>query len=92
MGDSDQLRLLLREKYGLVHVPHFHKAGEWAEQTAAAIRNGVTPEEAGLTAARELFPYEIKEYNAHLGAAVSELVKLAGGPDPWRPDAGGADR
>ena len=92
MGDSDQLRLLLREKYGLVHVPHFHKAGEWAGQTAAAIRDGVTPEEAGLTAARELFPYEMKEHNAHLGAAVSELVKLAGDSDPGRPDAGGAGR
>ena len=82
MGDIDRIRLLLREKYGLVHVPHYHKAVEWAKRTEAAVRRGVTPEEAGLTAARELLPYEAKEHNVQLGAAVSKLLKLAGDSNP----------
>ena len=86
MGDIDRIRLLLREKYSLVHVPHYHKAVEWAKRTEAAVRRGVTPEEAGLTAARELLPYEVKEHNVQLGVAVSELLKLAEDSDPGSSD------
>ncbi len=77
MALSDQIRLLLRDKYGLVHIPNRHKMEAWIDRTRGAVSGGVGPEEAGLRAARELFPYELKEHAVYTSHPVPELLEMA---------------
>jgi hypothetical protein len=74
----DRLKLLLHEKYGLVHIPNRHKTERWAELTRTGIREGTDAEQAGLAAARRLFPYELKEHAVYSSASVEELLRQAG--------------
>ena len=78
MALSDQLRLLLREKYGLVHVPNRHRMASWVERTRAGCAAGLAAEEAGLLAARALFPYELKERAVLSATPAARLLELAG--------------
>ena len=77
MAVSDKLRLLLREKYGLVHVPNRHRMAEWVRRTRAGCKAGLPPEDAGVAAARALFPYEFRNHAVHTAAPAMELLELA---------------
>jgi len=70
----DRAKLLLKDKYCLVHVPNRHKVVRWDELTRANRKDGQSTEHAGLLAARAVFPYEIKEYNLYDGPAVQEIL------------------
>lgn len=59
---SDRLRTFLKRKYSLVHVPSRHKAARWTEEARLLVAGGMSPEAAGLQAARKVFPYECKEH------------------------------
>jgi len=72
------LNLLLKEKYGLVHVPYERKIRRWVELTRSHMRTGQSPENAGLLAARATFPYELRENNSYVGIRVEELLDLFG--------------
>ncbi len=63
---SDRLRMFLKRKYGLVHVPSRHKAGAWLDAARQLSSDGLPAEAAGLQAARRVFPYECKEHALHL--------------------------
>jgi hypothetical protein len=71
----ERVRLLLKSKYGLVHVPSVHKTRRWIEEARAHITAGQPPEQAGIQAARSVFPYEFKPYNIHAAAAVEEILE-----------------
>jgi len=70
----DRAKLLLKDKFCLVHVPNRHKVVRWNELTRAHQKDGQSAEHAGLLAARAVFPYEIKEYNLYDGPAVQEIL------------------
>ena len=71
----ERVRLLLKSKYGLVHVPSVHKTRRWLGEARAKIAAGEPPEQAGIAAARSVFPYEFKPHNIHSGAAVEEIIE-----------------
>jgi len=73
----DRMRLLLKKKYALVHVPSRHKAEAWLSLTRALQAAGSTPEQAGLRAAHQVFPYECKEYALYSGPTLEEIVASA---------------
>ena len=77
MATSDRLRLLLRDKYGLVHVPNRHKLSQWVALTKNGMGEGLSDETAGLAAARELFPYELKEHAIYASTPAARLLELA---------------
>lgn len=62
---SDRLRVFLKRKYALVHVPSRHKAGRWVDEARLLAADGLPAEAAGLQAARKVFPYECKEHALH---------------------------
>lgn len=66
--------LLLKEKYGLVHVPSLHKAQRWKKAAQSLIHSGYPPEQAGMEAARKVFSYEYKEYAAYGGESAQALL------------------
>ncbi|MFP4375214.1 MAG: hypothetical protein ACLFPO_12855 [Spirochaetaceae bacterium] len=70
----ERVRLLLKSKYGLVHVPSVHKTHRWLEVTRANIAAGQPPEQGGMAAAQRVFPYEFKPYNIHAGATVEQII------------------
>ncbi|WP_455381340.1 hypothetical protein [Salinispira pacifica] len=70
----DRAKLLLKEKYCLVHVPTRHKVVRWAELARSHRKTGQSVEHAGLLAARAVFPYELKEYNLYSGPAVEAIL------------------
>jgi hypothetical protein len=70
----DRAKLLLKEKYCLVHVPTRHKVDRWAQLTGSHRKTGQSVEHAGLLAARAVFPYELKEYNIYDGPRVEEIL------------------
>lgn len=70
----ERVRLLLKSKYGLVHVPSVHKTRRWIEEARAKLAAGQPPEQAGIAAAQSVFPYEFKPYNVHAGATVEEII------------------
>ena len=73
-----QLPILLREKYGLVHVPGVRRCLRWVDRCRAEIAAGVPPESAGLTAARSTFPYEARERVIPGASTVTELLRVVG--------------
>lgn len=73
------LKLLLKEKYGLVHVPYDRKVTRWIELTRSHMKTGQSAENAGLLAARLTFPYELRENRAYSGPSVAELLELPAG-------------
>ena len=56
----DDLRIGLKRKYRLVHVPNRHKATAWADAARRFQAEGSPPEEAGHRAALQVFPYEYR--------------------------------
>ncbi len=73
---NPRLPILLRHKYGLVHVPSEKRCIRWRDTCRSEIDTGVPPEAAGLAAARGVFPYEAKGRVAPDGAPVSELLGM----------------
>jgi hypothetical protein len=71
----ERVRLLLKSKYGLVHVPSVHKTRSWIDETRSRISSGEPPEQAGTAAAQQLFPYEFKPHNIHASASVEAILK-----------------
>jgi hypothetical protein len=65
---------MLKKKYGLVHVPSVHKAERWLEEARSRISSGQPPEQAGTSAAHQVFPYEFKPYNIHNAASVGDIL------------------
>lgn len=74
---TDRLKLLLREKYSLVHVPNRHKVRRWVALTRSHMRTGQPAEQAGLLAARMTFPYEARDYALYSTTPVDELLRHA---------------
>lgn len=66
--------LLLKQKYGLVHVPSRHKAEKWAGHVRKLIQQGYSEEQAGMEAARIVFTYEYKEVYSRSGASVGDIL------------------
>lgn len=81
----DTLKLILKRKYALVHVPSRHKVERWIDETKLYHRSGDSPEHAGLRAARSVFPYEVKEHNLHRETPVSEILEIIEAPDDPSP-------
>jgi hypothetical protein len=75
----DEARVLLKRKYGLVHVPRAARVREWHERVTAALGRGESPEEAGLAAAREVFPHELNEPAARGEPKVDVILRDLGG-------------
>jgi hypothetical protein len=75
----ERARLLLKSKYGLVHVPSVHKTRRWIEEARTRIDAGEPPEQAGIAAARSVFPYEFRPHNIHSAAAVDDIIKESAG-------------
>ena len=71
-----QIRLLLKEKYSLVHVPAERKVNQWHELVTRLIAEGQAREQAGMMAAKSVFPYEYREYRVYEGADVDEILAL----------------
>ena len=69
-----EISVLLKEKYGLVHVPYDRKVRRWVELTKSHIRTGQSAEHAGLLAARLTFPYELREHNVYQSTPVRDLI------------------
>lgn len=74
----DSLKLLIKRKYSLVHVPNRHKVEQWIEETRRHHAAGDSPERAGIRAARSVFPYETKEHGVYAETPVAEILELAG--------------
>ncbi|MFP4067497.1 MAG: hypothetical protein ACLFM5_01875 [Spirochaetaceae bacterium] len=75
---NDRVRLLIKSKYGLVHVPSAHKVQRWLEETRGRMAAGEPPEQAGRSGAECVFPYEFKPYNIHGAAPVKDILDAAG--------------
>ena len=71
-----QVRLLLKEKYSLVHVPAERKVEAWRALVRQLIADGQMKEQAGMIAAKKVFPYEYREYRVYDGADVDEILSL----------------
>ena len=71
----DKVRLLIKSKYGLVHVPNVHKTRRWIERTRARISFGEPPEQAGSSVAEEIFPYEFKPHRIYTKTGVEEILE-----------------
>ena len=71
-----QMRILLKEKYSLVHVPTEHKVRRWHDQVRQLIAEGQAKEQAGMMAAKSVFPYEYREYRVYDGAGVDDILAL----------------
>jgi len=69
-----QVRLLLKEKYSLVHVPAERKVREWRDLVKQLISEGQMSEQAGIMAAKKVFPYEYREYRIFDGVSVNEIL------------------
>ena len=78
---NESMRLLLKKKYGLVHVPHHSKCAQWIQDVQQRIRRGEPPEAAGAAAARALFPYEHKPRAQYGGPTVGRIIAVGDSPD-----------
>jgi hypothetical protein len=72
-----RLPVALREKYGLVHVPGQRRCRDWAERARTEREAGLPLEQAGLIAARAVFPYEAKSIPRAGSTPVYELIAMA---------------
>jgi hypothetical protein len=77
---NETMRLLLKKKYGLVHVPNRHKCEVWITEVRRRIREGEPAEAAGASVAWELFPYEYKPRAQYGGARVTDVIAAAESP------------
>ncbi len=71
---KDEARLYLKNKYSLVHVPNPRKTRQWHDAYTAAVVAGESPEQAGIVAAREVFPYEFKERSVYSEIPISKIL------------------
>ncbi len=71
---KDEARLYLKNKYSLVHVPSTHKTSHWLDAYREAVSSGDSPEQAGITAARKVFPYEFKERAVYSEIPISKIL------------------
>ncbi len=76
-GVNESMRLLLKKKYGLVHVPNHHKCAAWVHEVQQRIRSGEPAEAAGAAVARELFPYEYKPRAQYGGPTIEQIISAA---------------
>lgn len=74
---NDALKLILKRKYSLVHVPNRHKVERWIEETRALVAKGESAEQAGTRAAKLVFPYEMKERAIYSEQPVREILEEA---------------
>ena len=72
----ERIKLLLKQKYSLVHVPPERKVLKWRESVEQLLKDGQTMEQAGMTAAKKVFPYEYREYRVHEGKKVDAILSL----------------
>jgi len=68
--------LLLKNKYSLAHIPSRHKAMRWVSETEGLVRSGYSAEEAGIEAAKRLFPYEYKETAVYQAKKAEVILSL----------------
>jgi len=71
-----QIRLLLKEKYSLVHVPAERKVTQWHDMVNQLIAEGQAKEQAGMIAAKKVFPYEYREYRVYSGPKIDDILSL----------------
>ena len=71
-----QIRLLLKEKYSLVHVPAEMKVKQWHDVVKQLIARGQAQEQAGMIAAKKVFPYEYREYRVYGGTKIEKILSL----------------
>lgn len=75
---NDSIRLMLKRKYGLVHVPNRHRADQWRAEVQRRVAGGEPAEEAGATVARRLFRYEYKPLARYAeGFSVLDILSAA---------------
>ncbi|MFW5742377.1 MAG: hypothetical protein ACOCW3_02445 [Spirochaetota bacterium] len=77
---SDHLKLLLREKYSLGHVPSRHTVARWVALTRSHMQTGQPAEQAGLLAAHKAFACEARDYALYSAMPMEELL-LHADPD-----------
>jgi hypothetical protein len=70
----ENVKLKLKQKYSLVHVPAERKVEQWLKKVRSYIGDGQPAEQAGLRAAKEVFPYEYKEHRVYEEVTVQELL------------------
>jgi hypothetical protein len=70
----DRARILLKQKYRLVHVPREEKARAWEEAVRAQLSGGADADAAGRAAARQLFPYEFRGHAAPESEIETEAI------------------
>jgi len=73
---NEKMPVVLREKFGLVHVPSSGRCRRWAQRCRAQLTAGLPPERAGLIAAMEVFPYEAKEIVSGSAPDVASLLDM----------------
>ncbi|MFW5828040.1 MAG: hypothetical protein ACOCU4_08105 [Alkalispirochaeta sp.] len=76
-----RLPIALREKYGLVHVPGQRRCHDWATHARNEREAGLPVEQAGLTAAHVVFPYEAASVPRSGSPSVEELLTMAAPTD-----------
>ncbi len=72
---TDKVKLLLKQKYGLVHVPNHHKVKDWFAAQKREQADGASAEDAGIAAARAVFPYEYKEHAVYEGPRIEDILE-----------------
>ncbi len=75
----ENLKLKLKQKYSLVHVPAERKVKQWLDKVRSHVADGQPAEQAGLRAAKEVFPYEYKEHRVYEEVSVQELLNRGKG-------------
>lgn len=70
----DRARLLLKRKYRLAHIPRVSRVQQWHRSVRRGLEEGRSGEDAGLAAARSVFPYEYREPDPGSGPTVSEIL------------------
>jgi hypothetical protein len=71
----EQVKLDLKQKYALVHVPGEYKIRMWYRLTKELIEEGQPAEQAGITAAKKVFPYECREHRVYAEKPVQALLQ-----------------
>ena len=77
---NEETRLLLKRKYGLVHVPNRHRTQQWCREVGKRIDSGEPAEAAGAAVAERLFRYEYKPLARYAdGLSVQQIIAAATG-------------
>lgn len=72
----DELRIGLKRKYRLVHVPSRHKAEAWLEAVRSFAAEDSPEEEAGHRGALRVFPYEYRPPAIEDSPRVRDLLEM----------------